>query len=89
MAATDWTPEERLAHMAEAIEEVNYRYHLLATAKTLPDQGQAIIDLSNAVSDLSTWHPGYDPETSTLPWERQDAEQDAELDDVPVAAPAE
>jgi hypothetical protein len=61
---------ERLEWMFEALEEVHYRHEILLKAKTLTDMGQAAIDLSNAMSDLASYHPGYDPETSTLPWQR-------------------
>ena len=32
----------------------------------------ATVDLSNAMSDLMSWHPGYDIETGTMPWERDE-----------------
>lgn len=67
-----WTDAGWKQHVAECIEEVDYRWHQLRTAKTLPDQGQAALDLGNAVHDLRTWHPGYDEDRMTLPWERDD-----------------
>lgn len=56
---------------AEALEEVDYRWHLYTHAKTLPEQGEALIALSNAWSDMRSWHPGFDGDHGTLPWERE------------------
>jgi hypothetical protein len=68
---SDWTDAERVGHIAECIEDVGYRWHLLEHAKTLPDQAEAITGLANAISDLKSWHPGYDDRNGTLPWERE------------------
>jgi hypothetical protein len=57
--------------VADAIEEVDYRWHLYATARNVIDQAQALTDFGNAFSDLRTWHPGYDANHGTLPWERE------------------
>lgn len=68
----NWTPDQWREHVEDVIEEVHYRMHLFANAKTVIDQGEAASRLHNAVHDLSTWHRGYDEERGTLPWERDD-----------------
>lgn len=55
--------------------EADYRWHLFRNAKTPYDQADALIGLSNAMSDLRSWLPGWDFETGTMPWEREDEEQ--------------
>ena len=56
--------------MEDAATEVVYWWHRLENAKTLPEQAEAITQLSNHVSDLKTWLPGYDNDSGTMPWER-------------------
>lgn len=60
-----------LEAVAEAIEEVDYRMHLLANAKTIMDMGEAMSQLYDAISQLNSWHPGYSYDGATLPWERK------------------
>jgi hypothetical protein len=54
----------------DAALEAEYRWHLFVTAKDPLSQAMAITDLSNAMHDLTTWLPGYDPNTGTMPWDR-------------------
>ena len=68
---SDWTDAERVEHMAECITEVDYSFHLLSNARNLFDQAEALIRLNNSLSDLKTWHPGFDERNGTLPWERE------------------
>jgi hypothetical protein len=51
---------------------VSYRWDLLTSATTLPEQARQIDYLSNAASDLKTWLPGWDGHTGTMPWDRDD-----------------
>lgn len=65
---------------AEALEEADYRWYLVRTAKTVMEHGEALINLSNAMDSLRTWHPGYvfdDHSGGSLPWEREDEEFNA------------
>lgn len=67
---------------AEAAEEdwhevaidVDYFWKVFISASTPLSQATALVNLSNAFSDLRTYLPGYDYETGTLPWEREDEE---------------
>lgn len=60
--------------MEDAALEVVYWWNRLENAKTLPEQAEAITQLSNHVSDLKTWLPGYDLNSGTMPWERGEDE---------------
>lgn len=56
----------------EALEEVDYYFNLYMQSQSVYDKARYFVALSNAMSDLRTWHPGYDADTHTLPWERRD-----------------
>lgn len=53
-----------------ALDEVHYRWHLLAHSRNILDQSDALLQVSNTLHDLTTWHPGYEYNSGTLPWER-------------------
>lgn len=54
--------------------EADYRWQLFITAQTPLAQARALVALSDAMSDLRSWLPGYDSQSGTMPWEREDAE---------------
>lgn len=56
----------------DAGEDADYAWDLYRNAKTLYDQAEALIKLANAMACLRTWLPGYDANSGTLPWERDD-----------------
>ena len=57
---------------ADALEEVQYHFQCYVTTKDELNKAYHLIELSNRMGDLSTYHPGYDLDTGTLPWERED-----------------
>jgi hypothetical protein len=63
---------EQIAPWADALEEAHYAWTMYSTAKTLSEQASYFVRLSNAMGDLSSWHPGYDQNYQTLPWEREE-----------------
>ena len=48
--------------IAECIGEVKYGWDKLEKATTIVTQAMAVLALSNAVSDLVSWHPKYNYE---------------------------
>lgn len=58
----------------ELIEEIQYRLFMYNRTTDKANEGHHLIELFNHVSDLSTYHSGYDDRTGTLPWEREDEE---------------
>ncbi len=56
----------------DAAEEVMYQWHLFSKATTPVLAANYLVELSNAMSDLQTYHPGWDYKTGTMPWERDD-----------------
>lgn len=63
-----------LENAADAIEEVYYQFNRLTSANDVLTQASALMDLNNAISDLVSWHPGYDINSGTLPYEREEQE---------------
>lgn len=61
---TDLTQEW---HAAGA--EVVFRWREFRRASTPLEQANALVSLSNAMSDLGSWIPGYDIDHDTFPWE--------------------
>lgn len=59
---------------AELIEEIQYHLHMYDNSKSKANAGHHLVELFNRVGDLSTYHPGYDENAGTLPWEREDEE---------------
>lgn len=55
-----------LAGLYSAIETVWYRMYRLSRSTDLLNQADAIVGLSNAISDLASWHPFYDSETGEI-----------------------
>lgn len=55
-----------------ALEEAIYRWRLYEKAASVGDQAYAYELLSNAMTDLTTYHPGWDFTTDTMPWDRED-----------------
>lgn len=58
-----------------AAEAVIYDAQGVVNAKSVGDAAEAIVRLSNSISDLKSWCVGYDVETGTLPYEREDEDQ--------------
>jgi len=65
---------EKYRNAQEVIEEVHYRFRMYTGTADLVNRAHHVIELGNAVSDLSTYHVTYDGDTGTLQWERDDAE---------------
>lgn len=67
-------PHEHCGAWEDAGVEVAYAWHGFATAATALTQASALVALSNAMSDLVSWLPGFDGDTGTMPWERGEDE---------------
>lgn len=59
---------------AELIADIKYHLTCYNTTKSRTNAGYHLTELFNKVHDLATWHPGYEYETGTLPYEREDFE---------------
>lgn len=66
---------ERLDGVLAAVAEADYRWKLYTEATNELSRADALIELSNAMSDLRSWLPDFDIETGTVEWEREDHEQ--------------
>lgn len=66
------TRQMTLDDAAEAIEEVVYRFQSYTAPGDLTNQAHHLVQLSNAVGDLASYHPDYDERTGTLPFEREE-----------------
>ncbi|UDL16342.1 hypothetical protein SEA_ZOOMAN_58 [Microbacterium phage Zooman] len=64
--------EPTLADAEEAIEEVYYQFHRYTDATDLLAQASALVALQNAVSDLASYHAGYEIDSGTMPYERDE-----------------
>lgn len=58
----------------EAAIEVDYLWNMFMDTTTPLGQARVLMQLQDAMSDLRTFLPGWDYETGTLPWERDDDE---------------
>lgn len=61
-----------LKDAADAIESAAAAWDCLSNASSPIDAAFAMTRLNDAMSDLVTWHPEYDSETHTLPFEREE-----------------
>jgi hypothetical protein len=59
----------------DAAEEVHYQWHRFSTSTDELNRAHALLELSNAMGDLTSFLPGYDADSGTLPWEREDWEE--------------
>lgn len=71
---TEWAPEEFQEHVEECIENVQYAFSRWLVEGDALDRARFLMELNDAISALASWHRGYDYETGTLPWEREDNE---------------
>lgn len=63
LVADHGSAEKVLAHIIEAAEQVVYDFREFDQAGRPPSYTAGrLVDLANAVFDLSTWTPGYDEE---------------------------
>lgn len=58
--------EQRAAWIMEAIEEVDYAFDNYVESCTLTSQAHYLIELSNRMSDLRSWHPRFDGEQGRI-----------------------
>lgn len=58
----------------ELIEDIQYHLQMYNTTNSKANAGYHLIELFNRVGDLSSYHSGYDINTGTLPWERENEE---------------
>lgn len=57
---------ERFNDVMSAVQEVAFAFEALELAQTIGEQSSAYERLSNAMSDLETWHPRYDPDLGEI-----------------------
>ena len=73
MATNPDTPEtETLPGSLDALETVIYTFDRYVEAGTVGQQASYLVELINAMEDLRTFHPGYEVESGTMPWDRED-----------------
>lgn len=79
---SDMTDEstELLPGALDAAENVLYYIDQLRDAKTLGEQADAFVALQNAASDLKSFHPEFDLNSGTMPWDREDQEARYEVE---------
>lgn len=70
--AEEHLPSDMRTVPVDLIEDVHYHYASYVAGGRLDNQARHLTELANKVSDLSSWHPGYDMNSGTLPWERDD-----------------
>lgn len=56
----------------DCAEEADYWWTRYINATTLHEQAVCLVRLMDAMSDLRSWLPGFDIETGTMPWERDE-----------------
>ncbi len=67
--------EPTLKDAAEAIEEAVYRFSMyVSQSSDMVNEAHHLLKLAEAMGDLRSYHPGYDPNTGMLPYEREDLE---------------
>jgi len=65
--------EDKMVAVPESlIEDIHYHLHRYDTEKSKASAGHHLSELFNRVSDLTSWHSGFDVDTGTMPWERED-----------------
>lgn len=71
MASMTLIPEP-LPGSLGSLENVVYYFDLYVHADSVLERAEYLVELSNAVDDLRSFHPGYDLDTGTMPWDRED-----------------
>lgn len=62
---------ERQQWLYDAIEAVCRAYDEFRDSRSPVEAAYAITSLNDRVSDLRTYHPGYDIEDGTMPYDRE------------------
>lgn len=68
----DFTDDEDAAVPLDLIADIAYSWWQWQRATHPLERAQPLIDLSNRLSDLRSYHPRWDIETGTMPWEREE-----------------
>lgn len=63
-----------LDDVAEAIETVHWKWERVSKATNPVEYARAILELNDAIGDLSTWHKNWDYERGIL-WNEEDLEE--------------
>lgn len=71
MLDDNWPDGERRLHTWGAIEALHHAFETWSTSTTPTGQASALVDLTNALGDMFSWHPGWEVETATMPWQRE------------------
>jgi hypothetical protein len=56
----------------DLIEDIHYHLTRYDKATSRANAAYHLVELWNKVGDLTTWHPGHDVNSGTLPWQRDD-----------------
>jgi hypothetical protein len=81
MTTTDTALSERAKKfddIQDAIEEVHYRFRCFTSTADMVNRASHLIALSDAISDLSSWHDSVD-DHGRLGWERDDDQVGLEM----------
>lgn len=70
LARSGTDPEQEPWH--DALYEVAYDWWRFRQASDPVSAADALVKLANSMSDLLSWHPAWDAETGTWPWEREE-----------------
>lgn len=66
--------DDGIAIPKEVFDDVVYHFECYYNARTPQAQAHQLVKLAEAVGTMKTWHPGYDLEYDTMPWDRDDEE---------------
>jgi len=67
--------DDGLAAPVGLIEDIIYKFDQYANTATELERARLLLSLNDNITSLKTWHPGYDYDYGTMPWERDDEEQ--------------
>lgn len=66
------TEPDTLPGSLEALTEVLYAWDMYTDAKTVTDQAHWLGKLADHMGDLRSYHPEWDWEHGTMPWDREE-----------------
>ena len=69
-----WEPDQYQEHIEECITNIHYHWHMYLGSTDRLNAAHHMMELDNAIGDITTWHRGYDYETGTMEWQREDSE---------------
>lgn len=72
LSFSTFTPSEQMECIFQLVEDLSFEFACYVASANESLKAVHLSGIKECISDLKTWHPGFDLGTGTLPWEREE-----------------